>query len=43
MDMGSKESDEKLNEIIDSLAVNECCSLLYTVSEPFVKHILSRT
>lgn len=30
MDIGSKESDEKLDEIIDSLAVNECCSLLYT-------------
>lgn len=30
MDIGSKESDEKLNEVVNTLAVNECCSLLYT-------------
>jgi long-chain-fatty-acid--CoA ligase ACSBG len=30
LEIGNKESEERLDSVIDSLAVNECCSLLYT-------------
>lgn len=32
IEIGEKESDEKLDQVIGTLAPNECCSLLYTVS-----------
>lgn len=32
MEMGAKEPDTQLNNILKSIAVNECCTLVYTVS-----------
>lgn len=31
--MGQSEPDEKLDKVIDTLAANECCSILFTVCE----------
>lgn len=31
MKMGESESDQELDKVIDSLAVNECCTILFTV------------
>ena len=32
MEMGSKEPDTQLDNVLKSIAVNECCTLVYTVS-----------
>ncbi len=31
MDIGQKELDDKLDEIMNNLAANQCCSILFTV------------
>lgn len=31
MKIGSTESDDKLNNVLKSMGVNECCTLVYTV------------
>lgn len=32
IDMGNAEDDEKLENVLDTISVNECCTLVYTVS-----------
>lgn len=31
MEMGSKEPDTQLDNVLKTIAVNECCTLVYTV------------
>lgn len=32
MEMGAKEPNTQLDNVLKSIAVNECCTLVYTVS-----------
>lgn len=32
MEMGAKEPDTELDNVLKTIAVNECCTLVYTVS-----------
>jgi len=32
MRIGSAESDEKLNAVLKTMGVNECCTLVFTVN-----------
>lgn len=32
MEIGEKEDDQRLDEVLKTVAVNECCTLVYTVS-----------
>lgn len=32
MEIGAKEPDTELNNVLKGIAVNECCTLVYTVS-----------
>lgn len=35
MKMGENEPDQELDKVIDSLAANECCTILFTVSSDY--------
>lgn len=35
MEIGSQQSDEKLEEVLKDIAINECCTLVYTVSQTY--------
>lgn len=32
LEIGKKESDDRLNSVLKSIAINDCCTLVYTVS-----------
>lgn len=31
MQIGEKQSDDRLNEVLKSIAINQCCTIVYTV------------
>lgn len=33
MEIGEKQSDDHLNEVLRSIAINQCCTIVYTVSK----------
>lgn len=37
MEIGSQQSDEKLEEVLKNIAINECCTLVYTVRQTYGK------
>ena len=42
LEIGKKEADDKLDSILRSMGVNECCTLVYTVNKKIYK-ILATT
>lgn len=39
MEIGSKESDERLEESLRRIVVNECCTIVYTVIIFYLNYI----